>query len=197
MVDRRVHQLAVLAVPVHYGADRGSARVAHDQITLPMAYSLAQVCRFGTVVEEPNERYRVPRSISASRSGGSPPRAARHRYPISRSRPDDKPRPCRPGIGSTSSTHPRPAVAACLDVPFPCPFSHGRSVATRPRTQLPCAHDEASPGGHCGACQESQRDRLTPARRHLGSATSGPAIPTLQPKPLRKSPRRRTPQPAG
>jgi transposase len=47
---------------------------------------------------------------------------------------------------------------------------------------------DASPGGQCGASQESSAVDSHPLHRHFGSATPGPAAPTLQPpQPARKT----------
>ena len=57
---------------------------------------------------------------------------------------------------------------------------------------------EADPGGHCGATLTSSAADLPP---HIGTSDQplpGPAHPTLQPATaLRKSPRRKAPQPMG
>jgi len=52
----------------------------------------------------------------------------------------------------------------------------------------------ADPGGHCGASQESSAVDLPPAHRHFGSATPGPATPTLRrPATTSEESTRRTP----
>ena len=45
------------------------------------------------------------------------------------------------------------------------------------------AAENADPGGHCGASAESSAVDSHPPRRHFGSATPGPAAPTLRPTP--------------
>jgi transposase len=41
--------------------------------------------------------------------------------------------------------------------------------------------EDADPGGHCGASLTSSAVDLHPPHRHFGSATPGPATPTLRP----------------
>jgi transposase len=54
------------------------------------------------------------------------------------------------------------------------------------------------PGGHCGATKESSAVDLPPHIDTSDQPLPGPANPTLQAtKPLRKSLRRKTPQPTG
>ena len=43
------------------------------------------------------------------------------------------------------------------------------------------AAESADPGGHCGASLDSSAVDLHPPHRHFGSATPGPATPTLRP----------------
>src|ERR671911_250051 len=57
---------------------------------------------------------------------------------------------------------------------------------------------EADPGGHCGASQKSSAADLPPHIDTSDQPLPGPAHPTLQPATaLRKSPRRKAPQPMG
>ncbi|MEP6666560.1 MAG: transposase [Nocardioidaceae bacterium] len=57
---------------------------------------------------------------------------------------------------------------------------------------------ETGPGGHCGATQESSAVDLPPHIDTSDQPLPGPANPTLQaPKPVRKSPRRKSPQTTG
>ena len=57
---------------------------------------------------------------------------------------------------------------------------------------------ETGPGGHCGATQESSAVDLPPHIDTSDQPLPGPANPTLQaPKPVRKSPRPKTPQTTG
>jgi transposase len=59
------------------------------------------------------------------------------------------------------------------------------------------AEDDAGPGGHCGATQESSAVDLPPHIDTSDQPLPGPAEPTLQPTHrARKSPRTKTPQPA-
>ena len=51
----------------------------------------------------------------------------------------------------------------------------------------------ASPGGHCGASPESSAVDSHPPHRHFGSATPGPANPTLRPTTTTRKRRRRAP----
>ena len=56
----------------------------------------------------------------------------------------------------------------------------------------------AGPGGHCGAPQESSAVDLPPHIDTSDQPLPGPAKPTLQPSTaLRKTSRRKTPQPTG
>ena len=72
-----------------------------------------------------------------------------------------------------------------------------RADARRAALQAP-ETSEADPGGHCGATLTSSAADLPP---HIGTSDQplpGPAHPTLQPATaLRKSPRRKAPQPMG
>jgi transposase len=73
-------------------------------------------------------------------------------------------------------------------------------VADAQRLTLAASPDDAGtgPGGHCGATQESSAVDLPPHIDTSDQPLPGPAKPTLQPsEPLRKSPRRKTPQPTG
>ncbi|MEJ7775605.1 MAG: transposase, partial [Nocardioidaceae bacterium] len=57
---------------------------------------------------------------------------------------------------------------------------------------------ETGPGGHCGATQESSAVDLPPHIDTSDQPLPGPANPTLQPpQPVRKSPRRKSPQSTG
>jgi hypothetical protein len=73
-------------------------------------------------------------------------------------------------------------------------------LADAERAQLISAADPAGtgPGGHCGATQESSAVDLPPHIDTSDQPLPGPANPTLQAsKPVRKSPRRKTPQTTG
>ena len=57
-------------------------------------------------------------------------------------------------------------------------------------------HDEAGPGGHCGATQESSAVDLPPHIDTSDQPLPGPAEPTLQPTPSRRKTTRKRPAPA-
>ncbi|MGI8701684.1 MAG: transposase [Nocardioidaceae bacterium] len=69
-------------------------------------------------------------------------------------------------------------------------------LADAQAAKAPC--DEADPGGHCGASQESSAVDLPPHIDTSDQPLPGPARPTLQPpKNLRKTPARKTLQSTG
>ena len=126
------------------------------------------------------DRHRTPRRLLRR---ADPPPALPGREPADephdphrRDQPDP-PRHPRPRLLPTQARrtarhHSKRCAASSAGSPTP---------STASSSPTPTAAEGADPGGHCGASHESSAVDSHPPHRHFGSATPGPATPTLRP----------------